>query len=163
LPVKNNLAPLGKGLAFRLEQHIVGDQGKSIVACAVAWESSPIDITADAALQAADAQATGGTSAGAEAEEFLRDVLADGPVPQKEVRAATEGTGLSWATVRRAKSRLGIKPYKDGMEGGWLWGLPKGLIDAEDARLKHMSTFGSGEHLRGNGAAAREIDDGVRQ
>ena len=57
LPVKNNLAPLGKGFAFRLEQRIVGDPGERIVASAVVWESLPVDITADAALQVADAKA----------------------------------------------------------------------------------------------------------
>lgn len=161
LPVKNNLALPGKGLAFRLEQRIVGDPGTGIVASAVAWESSPIDITADAALQAADAQASGTASPIAEAEEFLKEFMAAGSVPQREVKAAAEGNGLSWATVRRAKKRLGIQVTKDGMEGGWLWVLPKMLIDAEDAHLKRMSPFGSDEHLRGNGAAVYEDDDGL--
>jgi putative DNA primase/helicase len=163
LPVKNNLAPLGKGFAFRLEQRIV-DHGKGIVASAIAWEASPIDITADAALQAADAQGSGGTSAGAEADEFLKEALSAGPVPVKEVKVASEGTGLSWATVRRAKNRLGVKAYKDGMEGGWLWALPKVLIRPEDAHLKNMSTFGADEHLRGDGSigsSAFEVDDGL--
>jgi putative DNA primase/helicase len=75
LPVKNNLAPLGKGFAFRLEQRIVGDPGKGIVVSTVAWETAPVDITVDAALQAADAQAGGGMSAGAEAEQFLKEML----------------------------------------------------------------------------------------
>jgi hypothetical protein len=161
LPVKNNLAPLGKGFGFRLEQHIVGDPGNGIVASAVAWETSPIDISADAALQAAEAQAGGGMSAGAEAEEFLRDTLFAGPIPQKEVKAAAEGTGISWATVRRAKTRLGIQASKDGMDGGWSWSLPKVLIRVEDARFKDMSAFRPNEHLRTNGGTVCAQDDGL--
>jgi len=161
LPVKNNLALPGKGLAFRLEQRIVGDPGTDIVASAVAWESSPIDMTADAALQAVDAKASSNASPTAEAGEFLKEFLATGSVPQSEVKAAAEGNGFSWATVRRAKKRLGIQATKDGMEGGWLWVLPKVLIDSEDAHLRNMNPFGSGEHLRGNGAAVYEDDDGL--
>jgi hypothetical protein len=161
LPVKNNLARPGKGLAFRLEQRTVGDPGTGIVASAVAWESSPIDITADAALQAADAKANGTASPIAEAEEFLKEFMAAGSALQREVKTAAEGYGLSWATVRRAKKRLGIHATKDGMGGGWLWVLPKVPIEAEDAHLKKMSTFGSNEHLRGNGAGAYEHDDGL--
>src|SRR5215831_8298704 len=47
LPVKNNLAPLGKGLAFRLEQRIVAEPG--IVASFVIWDAAPVTITADQA------------------------------------------------------------------------------------------------------------------
>jgi putative DNA primase/helicase len=162
LPVKNNLARLGKGFAFRLEQRIVGDPDKTIVASSVVWESSSVDITADAALRAADTQASVDTSAGAEAEKFLEEILVGGAIPQKEIKAAAEGNGLAWATVRRTKDRLGIKAFKDGMKGGWLWGLPKMLIIAEDAHLRNMSTFGTDEHLRGNGAAGSfELDDGL--
>ena len=164
LPVKNNLAPLGKGFGFRLEQHIVGDPGKGIVGSAVAWETSPIDISADAALQAADAQTTGGGSAGGEADEFLRDMLAAGPVLQKEIKTAAEGVGLSWATVRRSKTRLGVHASKAGMDGGWYWNLPKVLGHAEGAHFKDMSTFRIDEHLQSNGKArssACEHEDGL--
>ena len=164
LPVKNNLAPLGKGFAFRLEQRIVGDSGKTIVASTVVWESSLIEITADAALQAADAKTNGGASAGNEAEEFLKEILAGGPTRQKEIEAAAKGNGLSWATVRRAKKRLGVKATKNGMDGGWLWDLPKMLTIGEGAHFKRMSIFGSDEHLQGNGAAGSPVlerDDGL--
>ena len=56
------------------------------------------------------------------------------------------------------------KTIKDGMEGGWLWGLPKMLTIGEDAHLKRMSAFGSDEHLRGNGTAGSSVfehDDGL--
>ena len=94
-------------------------------------------------------KASGTASPIAEAEEFLKEFMAAGPVPQREVKAAAEGNGLSWATVRRATKRLGIQAIRDGMGGGWLWILPKVLIESEDAHLRNMSpsarvsTFGA--------------------
>ena len=154
------MAPLGKGFAVRLEQRIVGEPAKGIVASAVAWETSPIDISADAALQAADAQSSGNVSAGTEAEEFLRDILSAGPVPQKEIKDAAEGHGLAWSTIKRAKARLGIQARKDGMEGGWSWSLPKGLILPEEVHLKGMGPFEGDEPLR-NGGPPLWADDGL--
>jgi putative DNA primase/helicase len=118
LHAKNNLAPPPQGLAFGLQQTIVGEPGKGIVASRVHWERDPVTITANEALAAESGNA--GYRPSEEAESFLRELLADGPVPAKQVKADADDTGLSWTTVRRAKERLGIKPHKAGMDAGWL-------------------------------------------
>jgi hypothetical protein len=151
LHAKNNLAAPPQGLAFRLRQTVVGGPGKDIVASCVDWEPDPVTITANEALAAETG--SNGPSPCQEAEAFLRELLADGALPQKQVKADSHAAGLSWATVRRAKARLKIKPYKSGMDGGWLWGLPKMLNRDEDAHLNNVSTFGASEHLRGSIAA----------
>jgi hypothetical protein len=125
LHAKNNLAAPPQGLAFRLEQTIVAD---NIVASRVAWDGEPVIITANQAL-AAEAAGDDSRTARGDAEEFLRELLASGPVPQKEVKDAAEGAGLAWATVRRAKERLGVEAIRETETefgkgtGRWLWRL----------------------------------------
>src|SRR5262249_51259860 len=77
LHAKNNLARPPQGLAFRLEQCLVGD---GIVASRISWDSEPVTITANEAL-AADAVGTEARTAKADAMEFLQAALADGPRP----------------------------------------------------------------------------------
>jgi putative DNA primase/helicase len=161
LPVKSNLAPVGNGLAFRLEQRIIGDPRQSIVASSVAWESERVTMTADQALAAADAQGSGDRTEAAEAEEFLRDLLACEPVAAAHVKREATAAGLSWATVRRAQKRLGIRPTRraesgDGLggRGHWYWSLPSTSAplrcssDPYDAHVLEVSTLGKHEHLR---------------
>ena len=145
LHAKNNMAPKPQGLAYRLLQTIVCD---NIVASYVHWDAAPVTISADEALGATEER---GRSSRETAETFLRERLAGGPVPQREVKADAEGAGLAWATVRRAKDRLGIKPEKSGMEGGWIWRLPATVEGAQISRrcsTREVSTFGGNEHLR---------------
>jgi hypothetical protein len=123
LRAKNNLAPGGKGtgLAYFILSTTVDD---SFATSHVAWDSTPVDITADQALAA---HATARDSSGkAEAVEFLRDYLADGPMPQKSVIKAAKEYGLTNANCRDGKKALGIKPYKQkgNLKGGWMWALP---------------------------------------
>jgi putative DNA primase/helicase len=77
LHAKNNLARAPQGLAFRLEQCLVGD---GIVASRILWETEPVAITANEAL-AADAAGAENRTAKADAMEFLQAALAGGPVP----------------------------------------------------------------------------------
>ena len=89
--------------------------GEEIVTSRVDWEPQPITTTAEEAL-AVDGKHN---LALADAEDFLQTLLADSPVPSKQVDAEAQEAGVARATLRRAKASLGIKPYKDGMSGGW--------------------------------------------
>jgi putative DNA primase/helicase len=150
LHAKNNLAKAPQGLAYRIEQCLVGG---GIVASRILWDTEPIAITANEAL-AADA-AGAGRSARDEAAEWLQELLAKGPMAARDVQAQTEAAGLSWATVRRAKDRLGIKPERlsEGGDGAgkWVWALPsegtKMLKKSQDAHVSDVSTLGQIEHL----------------
>jgi putative DNA primase/helicase len=158
---KNNLAADSGGLAFRLEQRIIGND---IVASAITWESEKITRTADEILAAGrEAHETPERS---EAEEFLRDLLSGGPRPAAEVEAEAKGAGVSWRTVRRAQKGLGIKPYRraesgDGLgkSGRWYWALPNTGETPNmanfpyDGHVKDVATLGNSGHLSGEGGA----------
>ncbi len=58
-----------------------------------------------------------------DARTFLRELLADGPVPSKDLMREAAHNGLSQATMFRAKSDLGIRARKRGLQGGWEWFL----------------------------------------
>jgi putative DNA primase/helicase len=124
LHAKNNLALPPQGLAYRIQEKIVGDVGRAVTAPYVVWDREHVAMTANEAL-AADATIGGDSSASAEAENFLRELLAEGPVAAKQIRADVEAAALSWSTIKRAKVRLGIKAEKVGMDAGWTWSLPR--------------------------------------
>jgi hypothetical protein len=136
---------------------LVGEHDKGIVGSSVIWDAEPVAISADQALQAADDR-TGGWGAGADAEEFLREALAGGAVAVTDLKADANQAGLSWATVRRAKDRLGVVALREshGRDGAgrWTWAMP---IPArcsslhQDAHPFKVSTLQESEHL-----AARE-------
>jgi hypothetical protein len=92
------------------------------------------------------------------AETFLRERLAGGPVLQREVKADAEGAGLAWATVRRAKDRLGVVAQREshGRDGAgrWTWAMS---IPAR-CSTPEVSTLQESEHLAepNGGAVAAE-------
>ena len=134
LHAKNNLARAPQGLAFRLEQRIVGDVGDGIVASRIVWETEPVVITANEALAA---EAAGGEtrSGKAEAMEFIAAVLASGPAPAAEVLRMGREHGLTAKAIRSAREALGVKIERDGFGPGSksLWSIPQGRIDAQSS------------------------------
>jgi len=127
LPIKNNIGDDRTGFAFVIESVILS----------AAINTSKIVFESDLVMESADDALTfdnnsGGHSALEEAKEFLRDVCIIGRTA-KQVESQAKEAGISYATLRRAKDQLGIKPKKDGQNGPWVWRLPD-LEDAQDAQ-----------------------------
>lgn len=117
---KSNIGPDDGGFEYRIEQ---GEPIPGIRASYVMWGKS-VEGTARELLAEPDAgsDADGDSSAKAEAEEFLIELLKDGPSPTKHVEAQAKEAGISWRTVRRASDALGIKKRK--LKGAWYWDRP---------------------------------------
>ena len=124
LHAKNNLARAPQGLAFRLEQCLVGND---IVASRILWDAEPVAISANEAL-AADAAGAETRTAKADAMEFLQAALAAGPLPAAEVNRMAREHGFTTKAVRSAREALGVKIERDGFGPGSksLWSLPDG-------------------------------------
>lgn len=119
---KSNIGPEGNGFEYGLAQRELADF-PGIITSAVQWGAA-VNGTARELL--AEVEATDGADGDSvsEAAEWLQDLLAAGPIPAPKIKAAAPDAGHSWATVRRAQKRLGVKPRKQGMTGGWAWELP---------------------------------------
>jgi hypothetical protein len=118
-PIKSNLAAPARSLVFGLE---AAEDG----AVRVNWRGES-SLNAEALLSAAvDPEER---SALSEAQEFLGEVLADGPQPATGVRQEAESAGHAKRTLERARRAIGVaserrgEPGKRG-RGTWYWSLP---------------------------------------
>jgi RecA-family ATPase len=134
---KNNLAPHGEAIGYKLEDSQFFWTGAS-------------DLTAERILAAASDE--GERSTITEAEDFLRTALSSGGRDSKAIKDEAKQAGISEATLRRAKARLKVQAKKVGLPGShfqkWVWELS----DSEGAQncVEGAQTSES-EHLRANG------------
>jgi len=116
LPVKNNLANDTSGMAFCLGKNSIGHSVP-----VVRWEPAPVFVTADEAL-AADKQRRGPPPREREeAAEWLAAALVNGPQSAERLFADAKAAGIAQATLRRAKTKLGVKARKGEYQGPWEW------------------------------------------
>lgn len=102
--------------------------------------------TADQALAAENGTREQATAKG-DTAEFLREVLAAGPVAVWEIQDEARSAGMLGPTqpisqskpFRSARMALGIVPSKRGMSDGWVWELPKMPSGSEDAFQKERA------------------------
>jgi putative DNA primase/helicase len=120
LPTKNNLGPEGTGLGFKIGQ-VVTPGG--LLAPTIFWDNLPVSFSANEVL--APSTDTSSAPARNEAEDFLRVLLATCSVAAKEIKLQAKEVGLSWKTVCRAKTALGVRSSKTAVDGGWEWSIPQ--------------------------------------
>lgn len=158
---KSNIGPDDGGFEYDLHQAELRTH-PGVFASSVLWGEA-VEGAARELLATADATEDGDGGARSDAKRFLADLLADGPLPVRVIKADADGAGYSWATMRRAQKDLGVTAVKGGMKAGWMWSLPgqqsaKALKNPEDAQQNKVSTFGESEHLRRqSGAVEVEI------
>ena len=122
---KSNLGPDNGGLEYRLFGAPV--PGRDFHAQRVDWGQA---LTGSArelmAVEAAD------ETAGAQhkAVAFLQEMLRDGPVAARDLRAAAQAHGHRWRSLERAKEELGVRATKRGfgLGGTWAWQLPTPVV-----------------------------------
>jgi len=116
---KSNLSKPAPSLSFSLEDTANG-------AARVVWRGeSPLD----AAQLLATPQDGEVRTAETEAKDFLRELLAAGPVPVEEVFEEARSAHIAEKTLRRAKTALSVTSEREGETGKrgggrWLWALP---------------------------------------
>jgi putative DNA primase/helicase len=145
IPSKMNIAPIRHGLAYRIEGCLIHFEDSEITTSRIMYESTPITVSADQALAALSAQNKSDKS---EAIEFLKDLLKAGPMAARDVKKEASDAGISPKSLRSAREALQIKPEKAGMEGGWVWKLPKMPSEAEDALDNQWAPSRFEGHLR---------------
>lgn len=116
---KSNIATDSGGCSYVIEQCTVG---AGIPATRVLW-GDKIEGSAREILGQIETQPSEEANEREEAEQFLINLLANGPVPTRQVKADANGAGFAWRTVERAKKTLGVEAVKIGMKEGWVWRL----------------------------------------
>lgn len=117
---KSNIGPDDGGFEYQIEQ---GEPLPGIRASHVTWGQSVRGSARELLAEPEVDKSTGSDrSAQSEAEEFLIQLLKDGPSPTKYVEAEAKAAGISWRTVRRASDALAIKKRK--LQGAWYWDKP---------------------------------------
>jgi len=144
LPMKNNLGPDATGLAFHVEG-VPLENG--IATSRISWESEPVSIDANDALFSVD---DGERTERDEVAAWLRQILADGPVKAQDLLKDARQCGYSERTLRRAKTDVGAKSFKQSFSKGWFWGL------SEDCQHEDC------QPLRGNLGSLRGNPHGIR-
>ena len=110
---KCNLGPLAVASRLKVEGRTIIFESREIETSGIAWQGE--DPTATAAKVLAGRPESSRLDA---ATDFLRDILADAPLPSSEVEALAVDEDITERTLKRAKKKLGIESKRKGFGTG---------------------------------------------
>jgi AAA domain-containing protein len=123
-------------LAFRREVVGIGydaQAGESIDAPRIVWDPQPLDLTAEEAIAAnREARGDGRKMRAAPIREFLRDMIANGPVLLKIIKERGAVHGFKLGQLKRARQDIGAKAFKrkgENLDSPWMWAMPEHVPD----------------------------------
>lgn len=136
---KNNLAPLGEAIGYKIEGGQFYWTGTSSLTAGIIL-SAPSDEDERSTL--------------AEAKDFLRTALSSGARDSNALKAEAKQGGISERTLFRAKKELKIDAEKVGMPGShyqkWVWALPPEDCQpaAEECQTQDVGSLRTSETIK---------------
>jgi hypothetical protein len=161
LLAKTNLGKKCKGLAFRLEQRLVGD---GVMSSNVMFEGDHVNESVDEALFASENRGGKNGQSGCGKEDviqFLKDILSNGPMDVLEVERQARAAALleddklmsKSKVFRNARTELGITSKREGFgpdsryvmklpDTAWAPGNPMGAPSQTRAPMSDLGAHG---------------------
>ncbi len=115
---KSNIGPDGGGFGYAFEQ-IDSRKFPGVSASRIVWGP---ELTGTARELLAEPEPEGDSEA-SDAADWLRDLLADGPLPTKDVRGHGNDAGFAWRTLQRTMKRAGVEARRGGFGQPAAWFL----------------------------------------
>lgn len=121
---KSNIGPDEGGVSYAVETCTLPG---GIITSRVTWTGTMAGSARDIL---GTVESEGSRSATDEAMDFLRDLLAHGPVAVREAQEGADEAGISAKALRVARERLGVKSARSGFRGPVSWSLPPATPEA---------------------------------
>lgn len=122
-PVKSNLAPYRRSLAFEIQGVAVNfDDGTTGEIGRVVWSNEPEEFDLQAAISPGAFELKSKVGA---AITFLRERLASGPRKVRELISEAEAQGISKDNLWKAKHKEGVDDGREGFGGPSQWFYPE--------------------------------------
>ena len=125
---KHNPSKSKPTYAYEIQSKVVQKVPDIIEAPFAVFSKEPVDITADAAISAANGRGNKDGERYAEQrslQTLLREILGQGPMVAREVRDRAEKRGFTDKQLRKARADLNVETHKvGGKDGEWWLCLP---------------------------------------